>query len=80
MDSAAIAPAVEAANSAGIPVILVDRTSDSGEEKFHLEEDLEFIPHFCGNYLRGAVVALQADYDLKVGINGLLDGDYRLVV
>ncbi|MGH2081298.1 substrate-binding domain-containing protein [Aerococcus urinaeequi] len=26
-----MAPAVEAANSAGIPVILVDRTSDSGE-------------------------------------------------
>lgn len=47
----------------------------AGEEKFHLEEDLEFIPHFWGNYLRGAVVALQADYDLKVGINGLLDGD-----
>ncbi|RPA56958.1 D-ribose ABC transporter substrate-binding protein [Aerococcus agrisoli] len=31
VDSAAISPAVEAANSANIPVILVDRTSDSGE-------------------------------------------------
>lgn len=47
----------------------------AGEEKFHLEDDLEFIPNFWGNYLRGAVVALQEDFDLKVGINGLLDGD-----
>lgn len=47
----------------------------SGEEKFHLEDDLDFIPGFWGNYLRGAVVALQADFDLKIGINGLLDGD-----
>ena len=46
-----------------------------GEEKFHLEDDLEFIPKFWGNYLRGAVVALQEDFDLKVGINGILDGD-----
>lgn len=31
VDSAAITPAVEAANSAGIPVIMVDRATDSGE-------------------------------------------------
>ena len=31
VDSAAITPAVEAANSAGIPVILVDRATDAGE-------------------------------------------------
>ena len=31
VDSAAIAPAVEAANSAGIPVITIDRSSDGGE-------------------------------------------------
>src|SRR5699024_1480558 len=31
VDSAAIAPAVEAANSAGIPVIMVDRATDAGE-------------------------------------------------
>lgn len=31
VDSAAITPAVEAANSAGIPVIMVDRTTDAGE-------------------------------------------------
>lgn len=30
-DSAAITPAVEAANSAGIPVIMVDRATDAGE-------------------------------------------------
>ncbi len=47
----------------------------AGEEKFHLEDDLEFIPNFWGNYLRGAVVALQEDFDLKVGVNGILDGD-----
>ena len=46
-----------------------------GEEKFHLEDDLEFIPKFWGNYLRGAVVALQEDFDLKIGVNGILDGD-----
>lgn len=46
----------------------------AGEEKFHLDDDLDFIPKFWGNYLRGAVVALQEDFDLKVGINGLLDG------
>lgn len=31
VDSAAIAPAVEAANSAGIPVITIDRSSDGGQ-------------------------------------------------
>lgn len=31
VDSAAITPAVEAANSAGIPVIMVDRATDTGE-------------------------------------------------
>lgn len=31
VDSAAIAPAVESANSAGIPVIMVDRATDAGE-------------------------------------------------
>ncbi|KAF3299747.1 substrate-binding domain-containing protein [Carnobacterium sp. PL24RED07] len=31
VDSAAITPAVEAANSAGIPVIMVDRATDAGE-------------------------------------------------
>lgn len=45
-----------------------------GEEKFHLNDDLEFIPKFWGNYLRGAVVALQEDFDLKIGVNGILDG------
>lgn len=50
----------------------------SGEEKFYLNEELDFVPGFWGNYLRGAVVALQADFDLKVGINGILDGGFPI--
>lgn len=50
----------------------------SGEEKFYLNEELEFVPGFWGNYLRGAVVALQEDFDLKIGINGILDGGFPI--
>jgi galactokinase/galacturonokinase len=47
-----------------------------GEEKFPLDADeLDFIPGFWGNYLRGVVTALQKDYELTVGINGLLNGE-----
>ena len=47
-----------------------------GEEKFSLtDEELDFLPGFWGNYLRGAVTALKEDYDVTVGINGVLGGD-----
>ncbi|CAM4300815.1 D-ribose ABC transporter substrate-binding protein [Paenibacillus alkaliterrae] len=38
-DSAAIVPAVESANTAGIPVITVDRTSDGGKVMTHIASD-----------------------------------------
>ena len=45
-----------------------------GEEKFNLKDELDYIPGFWGNYLRGAVVSLQKDYELIKGINGVLGG------
>ncbi|MUT67302.1 ribose ABC transporter substrate-binding protein RbsB [Paenibacillus sp. NEAU-GSW1] len=38
-DSAAIVPAVESANAAGIPVITVDRTADGGKVVSHIASD-----------------------------------------
>ncbi|WP_169083856.1 D-ribose ABC transporter substrate-binding protein [Paenibacillus sp. PL91] len=38
-DSAAIIPAVESANAAGIPVITVDRTADGGKVMTHIASD-----------------------------------------
>jgi ribose transport system substrate-binding protein len=38
-DSAAIVPAVESANAAGIPVITVDRTADGGKVTTHIASD-----------------------------------------
>ena len=46
-----------------------------GEEKFHIDDEFEFVPGFWGNYLRGAVVSLQEDFTLTKGINGLLNGE-----
>ncbi|MEY8292034.1 hypothetical protein AAK882_05205 [Carnobacteriaceae bacterium 52-44] len=45
-----------------------------GEENFNLEDELDYIPGFWGNYLRGAVISLQKDYELTKGINGVLGG------
>lgn len=64
---------VYAPNEDGI--VNVHSLDFEGEEKFHLEDDLEFIDGFWGNYLRGVVTSLQEDYDLTVGINGLLNGE-----
>ena len=55
-------------------IVRVHSIDFPGEEKFALEEELDFIPGFWGNYLRGAVTSLQKDFDLKVGINGVLRG------
>lgn len=56
-------------------VVNVHSIDFPGEEKFHLDDELDFIPNFWGNYLRGAVSALQADFDLTIGINGVLRGE-----
>lgn len=44
------------------------------KEYFHIEHDSEYIPGFWGNYIRGAVLALQQDYVLKKGLNGVVSG------
>ena len=43
-------------------------------EEFHLGDEFEFVPQFWGNYLRGAVYALQKDFDLTKGVNGVISG------
>lgn len=45
-----------------------------GEERFNLKDELDYIPSFWGNYLRGAVTSLQKDFKLTKGINGVLGG------
>ncbi|MFL2134409.1 galactokinase family protein [Desemzia sp. FAM 23990] len=35
------------------------------KEYFHLSHESDYVPGFWGNYLRGAVLALQQDYVLK---------------
>ncbi|MBZ6527592.1 hypothetical protein HYQ40_07345 [Aerococcaceae bacterium DSM 111021] len=45
------------------------------KEYFHLTHDLEYIPGFWGNYIRGAVQALQQDYVLKGGLNAMVSGN-----
>ncbi len=57
-------------------VVNVFSLNFKGEENFRLaDEELDFLPGFWGNYLRGAVTALREDYELTVGINGVLGGD-----
>lgn len=56
-------------------IVNVHSLDFEGEEKFHIDEELEFVPGFWGNYLRGAVISLQEDFKLTKGINGLLNGN-----
>lgn len=44
------------------------------KEYFHLNHESEYMPGFWGNYIRGAVLALQEDYVLKKGLNGIVSG------
>lgn len=44
------------------------------KEYFHVDHDSEYVPGFWGNYIRGAVLALQKDFVLKKGINGVVSG------
>lgn len=44
------------------------------EEYFHLEQVPEMVPGSWGNYLRGAVLALQTRFKLRRGITGVIEG------
>ncbi|MCZ0717780.1 hypothetical protein [Aerococcus kribbianus] len=44
------------------------------KEHFHVKTRSDYIPGFWGNYLRGAVLAIQEDYVLKTGLNGVISG------
>lgn len=46
----------------------------SDKEYFHINHPSEYVPGFWGNYIRGAVLALQQDYVLKKGLNGIVSG------
>lgn len=63
VDSSAVGSAVESANAAGIPVITVDRSADSGEVVSHIASDNVAGGKLAGEYLlelagEGAVVAM----------------------
>lgn len=63
VDSSAVGSAVESANAAGIPVITVDRSSDSGEVVSHIASDNVAGGKLAGEYLlelagEGAKVAM----------------------
>ncbi|MBA2174824.1 ribose ABC transporter substrate-binding protein RbsB [Halobacillus locisalis] len=51
-DSAAVASAIESANSAGVPVITVDRTADGGEVVTHIASD-----NVAGGEMAGQFIA-----------------------
>lgn len=44
------------------------------KEYFHIDHDSEYLPGFWGNYIRGAVLALQQDFVLKRGLNAIVSG------
>lgn len=63
VDSSAVSSAVESANSAGIPVITVDRSSEGGEVISHIASDNKAGGKLAGEYLltlveKGAQVAV----------------------
>jgi len=51
VDSSAIASAVESANSTGIPVITVERSSEGGEVVSHIASDNKAGGEMAGEYL-----------------------------
>lgn len=51
VDSAAIVPSIESANSAGIPVLTVDRGADGGEVVSHIASDNVLGGELAGEYL-----------------------------
>lgn len=44
------------------------------KEYFHVSHESDYVPGFWGNYIRGAVLALQQDYVLKKGLTGIVSG------
>ncbi|WLR51359.1 ribose ABC transporter substrate-binding protein RbsB [Bacillus tianshenii] len=64
-DSAAVASAIESANSAGIPVITVDRSAEGGEVVSHIASDNEAGGEMAGKFIveqlggQGNVVELE---------------------
>ena len=91
VDSAAVAAAVESANTANIPVITVDRSSDGGEVVSHIASDNAAGGALAGEYLlelvgEGAkVVELEgvagssAARDRGEGFNSAVDGKVDVV-
>lgn len=54
--------------------IIVHSLDFPDKEYFHLSHESEYMPGFWGNYLRGAVLALQQDFVLKKGLSGTVSG------
>ena len=91
VDSAAVASAVESANSAGIPVITVDRSSEGGEVVSHIASDNKAGGKLAGEYLltlveKGAKVAVlegiagsSAAIDRGDGFNEAVKGSVEIV-
>ena len=63
VDSSAIASAVESANSAGIPVITVDRSSEGGEVVSHIASDNK-----AGGEMAGEYLLTQVDKGAKIAV------------
>ena len=51
--------------------IIVHSLDFPDKEYFHLSNESEYVTGFWGNYLRGAVLALQQDFVLKKGLSGV---------
>ncbi|MCM3387164.1 ribose ABC transporter substrate-binding protein RbsB [Ureibacillus chungkukjangi] len=91
VDSSAVGSAVEAANSAGIPVITVDRSAESGEVVSHIASDNVAGGVLAGEYLlelvgEGAKVAMlegvagsSAARDRGEGFLTAVDGKVEIV-
>lgn len=90
-DSEAVAAAVESANSAGIPVITVDRSAEGGEVVSHIASDNVAGGEMAGEYLKelvgdGALVAelegipgSSAARDRGEGFNNIAEGSLDVV-
>jgi galactokinase len=55
--------------------VWISSTTFSRPVEFSLDDVPARVPRDWGNYVRGAVVALQQEYDLQYGIYGIVHGD-----
>ena len=90
VDSSAVASAVESANSAGIPVITVDRSSEGGEVVSHIASDNKAGGKLAGEHLltlveKGAQIAIlegiagsSAAIDRGEGFNEAVKGSVEI--